>query len=542
MADKKTFYLTTAIAYTSGKPHIGNTYEAVLADSIVRYKRLEGYDVRFQTGTDEHGQKIELKAEEAGVTPKQFVDDVSGQIKTIWDLMNTSYDKFIRTTDDYHEKQVQKIFKKLYEQGDIYKGFYEGMYCTPCESFFTSSQLVDGKCLKKQRKLHVSVLLFMAAALVTLEKSAKGGMQKFFKYVPAVVLCYLIAMLLCTLGVWDMAETKPAYSALKNNLTYAMIFAMLLRCNIRKVLKLGPKMLIGFFSATLTIMIGFVCAFVLMKGTIGSDVWMGLCALCGSWIGGSGNMVAMQDALPVDPGAYACALTLNTVCYSVWIALLIFMVRYSSKWDKSVKADTSKLSAIADVANEEVEKEKKAKATSGDWVWMIGLALIVSALSQWVGAKMGAGFAGMGLKMFDKGTCTTLFVTVLGLACAMTPLGKLPAANELSSVLLYAVVALLATQAPLNALIEAPMWVVYGVFILVLHVVGMYILSKLFHWDLCMVSTASVANIGGPASAPIIAVAYNPNYAGIGVLMGIFGQAIGNFFGLGMGWLLNLMA
>ena len=146
MADKKTFYLTTAIAYTSGKPHIGNTYEAVLADSIVRYKRLEGYDVRFQTGTDEHGQKIELKAEEAGVTPKQFVDDVSGQIKTIWDLMNTSYDKFIRTTDDYHEKQVQKIFKKLYEQGDIYKGFYEGMYCTPCESFFTSSQLVDGKC------------------------------------------------------------------------------------------------------------------------------------------------------------------------------------------------------------------------------------------------------------------------------------------------------------------------------------------------------------------------------------------------------------
>ncbi len=146
MADKKIYYLTTAIAYTSGKPHIGNTYEAVLADSIVRFKRLQGYDVRFQTGTDEHGQKIELKAEEAGVTPKQFVDDVSGQIQTIWDLMNTSYDKFIRTTDDYHEKQVQKIFKKLYEQGDIYKGHYEGMYCTPCESFFTTSQLVDGKC------------------------------------------------------------------------------------------------------------------------------------------------------------------------------------------------------------------------------------------------------------------------------------------------------------------------------------------------------------------------------------------------------------
>ena len=138
--------MTTAIAYTSGKPHIGNTYEIVLADAIARYKRKQGYDVFFQTGTDEHGQKIELKAEEAGVTPKEFVDDVSGQIKEIWDLMNTSYDKFIRTTDPDHEKQVQKIFKKLYDQGDIYKGHYEGMYCTPCESFFTESQLVDGKC------------------------------------------------------------------------------------------------------------------------------------------------------------------------------------------------------------------------------------------------------------------------------------------------------------------------------------------------------------------------------------------------------------
>ena len=143
---KKPYYITTAIASTSGKPHIGNTYEIVLADSIARFKRMQGYDVRFQTGTDEHGQKIEIKAGEAGVTPKQFVDNVSGQIKEIWDLMNTSYDKFIRTTDEYHEKQVQKIFKKLHDQGDIYKGYYEGKYCTPCESFFTESQLVDGKC------------------------------------------------------------------------------------------------------------------------------------------------------------------------------------------------------------------------------------------------------------------------------------------------------------------------------------------------------------------------------------------------------------
>ncbi len=144
--EKKPYYITTAIAYTSGKPHIGNTYEIVLADSIARFKRQQGYDVRFQTGTDEHGQKIELKAAEANITPQEFVDNVSEEIKRIWDLMNTSYDKFIRTTDKDHEKQVQKIFKKLYDKGDIYKGYYEGMYCTPCESFFTASQLVDGKC------------------------------------------------------------------------------------------------------------------------------------------------------------------------------------------------------------------------------------------------------------------------------------------------------------------------------------------------------------------------------------------------------------
>lgn len=176
-------------------------------------------------------------------------------------------------------------------------------------------------------------------------------------------------------------------------------------------------------------------------------------------------MAAMQDALPVDAGAYACALTLDTVCYSVWIALLLFAVKYAGKWNKSVKADTSKLEAVAAAANAEVANEKKqAKAT--DWIWLIGLALIVSALSQKIGLVMNNGLNEIGLDMFDKGTCTTLFVTVLGLVCAMTPLGKLPAVEDLSSVLLYAVVSLLATQAPLNALVEAPMWVVYGVFFL----------------------------------------------------------------------------
>ncbi len=154
MENKGKYYITTAIAYASAKPHIGNTYEIIMADSIARYKRMVGYDVFFQTGSDEHGQKIEEKAKEVGMTPKQYVDEKAGTIKEIWDLMNTSYDKFIRTTDEYHEKQVQKIFKKLYNQGDIYKSEYEGWYCTPCESFWTEAQLVDGNCPDCGRPVH----------------------------------------------------------------------------------------------------------------------------------------------------------------------------------------------------------------------------------------------------------------------------------------------------------------------------------------------------------------------------------------------------
>ena len=153
---KEKFYISTAIAYTSAKPHIGNTYEVVLADAIARYKRLKGYDVYFQTGTDEHGEKIELKAKEANVTPQEYVDNISGEIKRIWDIMNTSYDKFVRTTDKKHEEVVQHIFKKMYDQGDIYKGEYKGLYCTPCESFWTESQLVDGKCPDCGREVHES--------------------------------------------------------------------------------------------------------------------------------------------------------------------------------------------------------------------------------------------------------------------------------------------------------------------------------------------------------------------------------------------------
>lgn len=383
---------------------------------------------------------------------------------------------------------------------------------------------------------YLAVLVFIAGGLMALQKYAKW---KVFNIVPPLVFIYVINMILCTAGVYSSEACSAAYSALKNNILYAMIFVMLLRCDFRKLAKLSGRMIAIFLGGSVTIGAGFIIGYPIFKGFLGADTWGATAALYASWVGGSANMAAMQDALPVDPGAYGCALALDTVCYSLWIAFLLLMVRYSDKWDNAVKADKSKLQAVAEAANAEVAKEKQ-HATYGDWIFLIGISLAASAIAQWVGVTMNSGLSSIGLGMFDKGTCTTVFVTVAGLICAMTPMGKLPAVEELSNVYLYIVVSLLASVASLTDLVSAPMWIVFGLFILVVHVVLTFLLSKLFHWDLCMCSTASVANIGGSASAPIIACAYHESYAGIGVLMGVLGAAIGNFMGLGMGAILRL--
>lgn len=385
--------------------------------------------------------------------------------------------------------------------------------------------------------MYIAFLMCLAGILLALEKYTKW---KIFNVVPPLVWIYVLNMIFCTLGLYHSKEVSAAYKALKNNLLYAMIFVMLLRCDFRKLAKLGGRMVAIFLGCSLTLFVGFIVGYPIFKGSLGSDTWGAVAALYASWVGGSANMAAMQAALPVDAGAYSCALALDTVCYSVWIALLLLMVRYASKWNNAVKADTSKLQAVADAAAAEVAKEKK-QAGGADWIFLIGLSLIVSAISQYVGASLNGALRDVGLAMFDKGSMTTLFVTVLGLVCAMTPLGKVPAVEELSSVYLYAVVSLLASTASVTDLLAAPMWVVYGFFILAVHVILMFFLSKLFHWDLCMVSTASFANIGGAASAPIVASAYDASYAGIGVLMGVLGAAVGNFAGMICGAILKMM-
>ena len=387
---------------------------------------------------------------------------------------------------------------------------------------------------------YIAFLMFIAGSLLALEKYTKW---KVFNIVPPLVWIYVLNMIFCTMGVFNGEGVGPAYSNLKNNLLYAMIFVMLLRCDFRKLAKLGPRMVAIFLGCSVTLAIGTIIGYPLFVNGMGGPekTWAAVAALYASWVGGSGNMAAMAAAFEasLDEGAYGAALALDTVCYSVWIALLLLGVRYAAKWNKATNADTSGLQAVADAANAEVAKDKK-KATAADWIFLIGLSLIVSAISQWVGATANGALKAAGLGMFDKGSCTTLFVTVLGLVCAMTPLGKLPAVEELSSVYLYAVVSLLASTATVTDLLSAPMWVIYGFVILLIHVVLMFILSKVFRWDLCMVSTSSLACIGGAASAPIVATAYDASYAGIGVLMGVLGAAIGNFFGLGMGAILQL--
>ena len=388
---------------------------------------------------------------------------------------------------------------------------------------------------------YIAFLMLLAGGLLALEKYSKW---KIFNVIPPLVWIYILNMVFCTMGLFASDACSAAYGSLKNNILYAMIFVMLLRCDFRKLGKLGPRMISIFMGSAITLGIGFFALFPLFAGTLGGaeKTWGATAALYASWVGGSANMAAMQDALPVDAGAYSCALALDTACYSLWIALLLFAVKYSQKWNHAVKADTSKLDAVAAAANAEVAKEKNMKPDAADWIFLIGLSLTVSALSQWIGGQMNGFFKNVGLNFFDKGTCTTVFVTVLGLVCAMTKLGRLPAVNELSNVYLYAVVSLLASTATLVDLVSAPMWVVYGLLVLVIHVVLMFLLSKVFHWDLCMCSTASVACIGGSASAPIIATAYDGSFAGIGVLMGVLGAAIGNFCGLGMGALLQMFA
>lgn len=378
---------------------------------------------------------------------------------------------------------------------------------------------------------YIAVLVFLAAILVGAEKLTKW---KFFKYVPPVVLLYLLTMLLCTVGAWDMEATAGAYSALKNNILYAMLCLMLLRCDIRKVMKLGWRMLGGFFAASISIAIGFVATYAIMNGVLGSEAWKALGALCGSWMGGSGNMVAVQAALKISEADMGYALVIDSIDYSVWVMFLLWAISFAPQFNKWTKASTATLDEVCARLEKEMQEEDKHMNFPG-LLFLIGGALLVSALSQNAGGAIyqwTVALTGGGTPWIDSATWTVLVVTVIALVAAVTPIGKIAGAAELSNVMLYIVIALLASRASLLEMTDAPAWIISGFMILAIHGIILVIIAKIFKLDMFTCGVASLANIGGTASAPVLAASYSGALVSVGVLMALMGYIIGTGGGI----------
>lgn len=379
---------------------------------------------------------------------------------------------------------------------------------------------------------YVAFLLFFASLLVLAEKKSKS---KFFNYVPAIVLLYFSAMLLSTFGVWqNNKEITTVYKGLKDNLLPAMIFLMLLRCDLRKIFKLGPKMLIGFFSASISIMIGFIVTYALFKGFYEADTWKAFAALCGSWLGGTGNMVAVQGALNVSDAKLGYTLLMDSINYSIWVMFLLWLVSFSPKFNKWTKSNTKLIDEIGEKLSKDSENMRKEIEFS-DIIILLGLSLFVSAISQYIGGMLPQSV------FFQGTTWTVLIATLIGVVCAMTPIAKIPGASHLSNLMLYTIVALIASRANFLELTQAPIYIISGFVILGIHAIILTISAKIFKLDLFTCGVASLANIGGVASAPILAAAYSEALVPIGVLMALMGYIVGTGGGLIVGKILSIM-
>lgn len=383
--------------------------------------------------------------------------------------------------------------------------------------------------------LYLGTLFFVAALLVNLPKMLKGKMaQVFFQFAPPIVLIYLGLMILCTLKVWDLSATKEAYTAVKNPLLYAMLFIMLLRCDLKKIIKLGPKMLIGFFAATISIGLGFVVSYAIFHGVLGAEAWKSLGALCGSWMGGGGNMLAIQSALSVSEDSMVYALVMDSICATFYVMFLLWAIGYSKQFNKWTGADTKNIDEVGAALEAEV-RANKATLEWHNMAILLGSGLFVSAVSQKIGNMIGAN-----LTFFDASTWTVLIVTLLGVLLAMTPFGKIKGTEEISNVLLYFVVALIASRADLSSMGQAPMWLLTGFVILLIHVLIMIILAKLLKMDIFTCAVASLANIGGTATAPVLAGAYHTALVPVGIVMALLGYVIGTGGGLVVAHLMSL--
>lgn len=387
----------------------------------------------------------------------------------------------------------------------------------------------------KDGSAYIAVLIAAAALLVFLPKFFKGKKASvFFSLMPPVVLIYLLMMTLCTIGVWSLPDTASAYSAIKNPLLYAMVFLMLLRCDLRKIAKLGARMLVGFFSASATIIIGFIASYAIFGDVLGEGSWKSMGALCGSWMGGGGNMLAVQAALDVSEGDMAYALVMDSICATLYIMFLLWAVGFGRIFNKWTRADTTALEQVG--LSLGAQQSEKQPLSYQDILLLLGLGLGSSALSSWIG-----GIIGELLPFFDASTWTVFIVTLLGVVAALTPLGQLRGTEELSNVMLYVTIALIASRADLGAVAQAHMWLFAGLTVLVIHAALMIILAKIFKLDIFTCCVSSLANIGGTATAPILAGSYNSALVPVGVAMALLGYIIGTGGGILAAKIMSIM-
>ena len=379
---------------------------------------------------------------------------------------------------------------------------------------------------------YLAVIVFFASVVVWAERVHKG---KFFKYLPAVVLIYLGAMLLSTFGLWKKTDDINFYYTLsKNNLLPLMIFLMLLRCDLRKILKLGPRMLLGFFTASISIMVGFVIVYALFKGRYEPDTWKSFAALSGSWMGGTGNMVAIQGALHVPSAKMGYALLMDSIDYAIWVMLLLAIVPLAPLFNKWTRSDTALIDRIGTHLKKTQENIRK-DIEFPDLILLIGTALLVSALSMHLAGILPTS------AFITTTAWTVIIVTIAGILCAMTPLAYVPGSFQLSNVALYTLVGLIGSRANFAELTRAPLYIISGFLIIGIHALLLTLAAKLFKLDLFTCGVASLANIGGVASAPILAAAYSEALIPIGVLMAMMGYVIGTGGGLIVGKILSML-
>lgn len=373
---------------------------------------------------------------------------------------------------------------------------------------------------------YIAVLVAAAALIVCLPRffTSKGA-GVFFSFVPPVVLIYLVMMTLCTARVWSLSDTAAAYSAVKNPVLYAMVFLMLLRCDLRRIARLGPKLLVGFFSAAVTIGVGFVVSHAIFGGVLGENSWKSMGALCGSWMGGGGNMLAVQAALDVSEGDMAYALVMDSICGTLYVMFLLWAVGFGRAFNKWTRADTSAIEQVGQALG--AQQAEKQPLAYQDILLLLGLGLGASALSSFIGAQLNTL-----LPLFDAATWTVVAVTLFGILAALTPFGRLRGTEELSNVLLYVTIALIASRADLGAVADAHLWLLAGITVLVVHTGLMALLAKLFRLDIFTCCVSSLANIGGTATAPILAGSYSSALVPVGVVMALLGYVIGTGGGL----------